>query len=40
MKISKRIAMLDALLRRLEIDTLLVQEVTYHVLNDFQEYTK
>jgi len=34
-----RIAMLDALLRRQEIDILLVQEVTYHVLNDFQGYT-
>ena len=31
--------MLDALLRRQEIDILLVQEVTYHVLNDFQGYT-
>jgi len=34
-----RIAMLDALLRRQEIDIILVQEVTYHVLNDFQGYT-
>jgi len=34
-----RIAMLDALLRRQEIDILLVKEVTYHVLNDFQGYT-
>jgi len=34
-----RIAMLDALLRRQEIDMLLVQEVTYHVLSDFQGYT-
>ena len=31
--------MLNALLRRQEIDILLVQEVTYHVLNDFQGYT-
>ena len=31
--------MLDAFLRRQEIDILLVQEVTYHVLNDFQGYT-
>jgi hypothetical protein len=35
----KRIAMLDALLKRQEIDIQLVQEVTYHVLNDFQGYT-
>jgi len=34
-----RIAMLDALLWRQEIDILLVQEFTYHVLNDFQGYT-
>ena len=34
-----RIAVLDALLRRQEIDILLVQEVTYDVLNDFQGYT-
>jgi len=34
-----RIAMLDALLRRQEIDILLVQQVTYYVLNDFQGYT-
>jgi len=33
------IAMLDALLRRQEIDILLVQEFTYQVLNDFQGYT-
>jgi len=31
--------MLDALLRRQETDMLLVQEVTYHVPNDFQGYT-
>ena len=31
--------MLDALIRRQQIDILLVQEVTYHVLNDFQGYT-
>jgi len=31
-----RIAMLDALLRRQETDILLIQEVTYHVLSDFQ----
>jgi len=36
---STRIAMLDALLRRQEIDIILVQEVTYHILNDFQAYT-
>jgi len=30
--------MLDALLRRQEIDILLVQKVTYHVLTDFQRY--
>jgi len=29
----------DAFLRRQEIDILLVQEVTHHVLNDFQGYT-
>ena len=34
-----RIAILDALLRRQEIDIVLVQEVTYHVLKDFQGYT-
>jgi len=31
--------MLYALFRRQELDILLVQEVTYHVLNDFQGYT-
>jgi len=31
--------MLDAFLRRQEIDILLAQEVTYYVLNDFQRYT-
>jgi len=31
--------MLDALFRRQEIDILLVQEVTYQVLNDFQGHT-
>ena len=31
--------MFDALVRRQEINILLVQEVTYHVLNDFQGYT-
>jgi len=30
---------IDALLRRQEIDIILVQEVTHHVLNDFQGYT-
>ena len=34
-----RIAMLEAFLRRQEIDIMLVQEVTYPVLNDFQCYT-
>ena len=34
-----RIAMLDALLRRQDIDILLVEEVNYHVLNDLQGYT-
>jgi exonuclease III len=34
-----RIAMLGVLLRRQEIDILLVQEVKYDVLNDFQGYT-
>ena len=32
-------AMLDATLRRQETDILPVQEVTYHVLNEFQGYT-
>jgi hypothetical protein len=32
-------AMLDATLRRQETDILLVQEVTYHVLNEFQGCT-
>ena len=31
-----RIAMLDALLMRQKIDILLIKEVTYHVLDDFQ----
>jgi len=31
--------MLDALIRRQEIDILLIQEAIYHVLNDFQGYT-
>ena len=31
--------MLDALLRRRDIDILLVKEVTCHILNDFQGYT-
>ena len=31
--------MLDAILRRQDTDILLVQEVTYHVLNEFQGYT-
>jgi len=31
--------MTDALFRRQEIYILLVQEVTYHVINDFQGYT-
>jgi len=39
MKAPTIIAMVDALLRRQEIDILLVQEVTYNVLNDFQGYT-
>jgi len=34
-----RITMLDALLRRQQIDVILVQEVNCHVLNDFQGYT-
>jgi len=34
-----RISTLEALLRRQEIDILLLQEVTCHVLNDFQGYT-
>ena len=34
-----RIEMLDAFLRRQEIDILLVQEVTHHVLNDVRGYT-
>jgi len=31
--------MFDALLRRQEIDILLVHDVNYHVINDFQGYT-
>jgi hypothetical protein len=31
-----RIVMFDRFLMRQEIDILLVQEITYHVLNDFQ----
>jgi len=31
--------MLDKYFRRQEIGILLVQEVTHHVLNDFQDYT-
>jgi len=39
MKSPTKKAMLDATLRRQETDILPVQEVTYHVLNEFQGYT-